>query len=230
LNTYLIIAIGVVLLYIATHLRPLTASEIRYLAKKRRRKSIADYFTFSSDEFMPDIAFKRQMNPNGAFYYVDESLYDFPAIAASLLKYKKHEWIIIGLEKRGRIKTIWVNKGKDNRSVESYLSPEKIASMGYETDASTILIFHNHPNSNPNLYSNTKASKQDYVSAKIFAKEINAKGGSLIEFVCERGNHYEYFRSVSDSFLPVAGIVKEIENLNGISKWKNLILHLERIF
>jgi len=35
------------------------------------------------------------MNPNGTFYRINESLFGFPATVAALLKYKKHEWIII---------------------------------------------------------------------------------------------------------------------------------------
>jgi len=94
----------------------------------------------------------------------------------------------------------------------------------------SVLIFHNHPNSHPNYYDCTKPSKQDIKSANSFAKILNSNGINLVEFVCERGKHYEFFLSPSNKFLPLTEFIKTIEKVNGKSKLKNLFLHFERIF
>jgi len=94
----------------------------------------------------------------------------------------------------------------------------------------SVLIFHNHPNSHPNYYDCTKPSKQDIKSANSFAKILNSNGINLVEFVCERGKHYEFFLSPSNKFLPLTEFIKTIEKVNGKSKLKNLFLHFERFF
>lgn len=61
------------------------------------------------------------MNPNGTFYRISENLFGFPSTATALLKYKKHEWIIIAFEKDKRAELIWLNKGFDRSGVSPYL-------------------------------------------------------------------------------------------------------------
>jgi hypothetical protein len=99
LENLLIVIAVLLLLFIITHLRPLNAREVKIFANKRRDKMIYQYFNFNQHEYSVDKTFKKNMNPNGMFYEIDENLYSFPSIAAGLLKYKKHEWIIIAFEK-----------------------------------------------------------------------------------------------------------------------------------
>jgi len=91
------------LIFVFTHLRPLTEDEVKQLGTKRRGKQIRGYFSFAAVGFNVDKEFKKQMNPNGTFYRINEGLFEFPSIAAALLKYKKHEWIIIAFEKHKKI-------------------------------------------------------------------------------------------------------------------------------
>lgn len=228
--TILFFFILVVFIFIILHLRPLTENEVRILGRKRRKQQIREYFTFSENEYVVNNEFKKSMKPNGSFYEINESLYEFPSTAAALLKYKKHEWIIIGFEKENYIKTIWINKGFDKGKVTPYLSAETIAQKAKKDNISTVMFFHNHPNSNPSQYDCTNPSKQDLISAKYFASTLNSKNINLIEFVCERGMHYEYYLSPSNSFLPLKGFLVSINKINDESKWKNLGLHIERIF
>ena len=230
-NFIVIIAIVCIIgIYTATHLRPLSEKQISKLASKKRRRRIRRYFTFDTSEFVANKEFKRKMNPNGSFYNLNEKLFEFPSIAASLLKYKKHEWIIIAFEKDETIERVWINKGFDRESVGSFLSTSEIVQIGKENKMTSIFIFHNHPNSNPAVYSCKNPSLQDLKSAKEYASELNNNGINLVEFICERGSHYEYFLSPSEQFLPVQEIVKAIELKNGISKRSNLKLHLQRLF
>ena len=170
------------------------------------------------------------MNPNGSYYNIEELLFDFPSISSSLLKYKKHEWIIIGFEKKRKVQTIWVNKGLDRENVSLQIGLDQIASRGFNEGITSILISHNHPNTNPTQFICSNPSKQDLISARESAKVFNSKGLNLIEFVCERGKHHEYFRSISNKFYPITAIIEEIDLLNGKSRFQNLELHLQRLF
>lgn len=218
------------LLFIFTHLRPLSDSEINELATKRRKKEIRQYFRFSRQEVSPNLTFKKAMNPKGEFYKVAVDLYSFPSIAVSLLKYKKHEWVIVGFEKDKKIDLIWLNKGKDNSSVETLLGADNIGRIATEKHYSSVLQFHNHPNSNPKYYDCSKPSEQDLYSAEYLAKILNKAGINLISFVCERGIHHEYCLYPADNFLPLNKYLKEINIVNGRSIFKNLQLHFERVF
>ena len=170
------------------------------------------------------------MKPTGRFYQISESLQEFPAIAAALLKYKKHEWIIVAFERNKEIFLIWLNKGSNRSSVSSGLSAKDMVEVAEATKASSVLTFHNHPNPYPNYLDCTKPSDQDIETAKVWSSVLNESGINLVSFICERGRHYEYFLSPADSFLPLQQFIDEINQVNGRSKLKNLSLHFERIF
>lgn len=228
---YVLIGIAVaVFLFVLTHLRPLNETEMNKLSSKRREKAIFQYFKFGHHECNVDKNFKKQMNQNGKFYKIDEKLYQFPSIAAGLLKYKKHEWIIIAFEKKNKISNCWLNKGFDGSGVSPYLSVNDLAAIAKREAYSSVLIFHNHPNSNPNHFDCSKPSQQDIKSANEFSLKLNNSGINLLEFVCERGKHHQYFAEYSDSFLPVFEFLNEVRDQNGKSKFSNLFLHLERLF
>lgn len=218
------------LVFVFTHFRQLNDDEVKQLGTKRREKQIRVYFSFSAKEFNVDKEFKKRMNPNGKLYRINEDLFEFPSTAAALLKYKKHEWIIIAFEKKKIIDSIWLNKGFDRSGVSPYLSIENIAKIAKTGNRTSILIFHNHPNTNPNYYDCSNPSNKDLDSANEFAQVLNLNGINLVEFICERGIHYEYFRSPAHSFFQLSEFIMDIDNINGLSKLKNLSLHMERIF
>jgi len=226
----LISIIGViVLVFILTHLRPLTEDEVRQLGTKRRKKQIRQYFSFGKREFIVDKEFKKRMKPAGKFYQMSDSLHVFPAIAAALLKYKKHEWVIVAFERNKEIFLTWLNKGLNRLSASFYLSAEDMAKVADAKGATSVLTFHNHPNPNPNYLDCTKPSDQDIETAKVHSFVLNERGVNLVSFVCERGRHHEYFLSPTDSFLPLPQFIEDINTINGQSRLQNLSLHLERI-
>jgi hypothetical protein len=224
------IFIAVILFIVFTHLRPLKETEIAQLARKRRNIQIKYYFIFDERQWSANPIFKKNMNPNGKFYFIQESLFSFPSIAAALLKSKKHEWIIFAFEKNKIVEKVWVNKGVSNELAFSYLSAEDIAYYSNLDGYNSVLQFHNHPNSNPNYYTCKNPSEIDINSAYSYSAVLNQKGINLIEFVCERGFHYEYFRSISDKYLPLYEFIGNIRKINNTSKLNNLKLHFERIF
>ena len=146
------------------------------------------------------------------------------------MKYKKHEWILIAFEKMRKIDFIWINKGLNRESVASHLPIEQIISIGKEHGFSSVLIFHNHPNRNPNMYDCSKPSEQDLISARRYSEKLNNVGMNLFEFICERGRHYLYFFSISDFFMPLKQFIIDVNKVNGYSKIQNLKLHIERLF
>ena len=162
------------------------------------------------------------MNADGALHRISEPLPSFPAVAAALLKSKKHEWIVFGFEVNKNVGLVWLNKGPDRNSVAPLLHDDSIAGLALSENARAVLRFHNHPNAV------LLPSKQDLSSAGHFAQLLNPKGINFLDFVCGRGYFKEYYRSISDAFFPVGQYAETINAANGISKWKNLKLHLER--
>ena len=159
---------GIFLLFLAifilTHLRPLTVVEIKTLAALRRKNQIRFYYTYGNNVVQPDKDFKKRMNSEGKFYRVDVTLSCFPSTVAALLKYKKHEWIIIGFEKDMKVDLMWLNKGFNRASVSSNLTLSNIIYTAKLKDYTSVLILHNHPNWNPNYYNFKKPSEQDLPS------------------------------------------------------------------
>ncbi len=85
--------------------------------KVRAVLQVRQYFTFNPVESIVSAEFKARMAPAGTFYPISCSLYKFPSVAAALLKYKKHEWIIIAFERAKQVERVWVNKGVDRTRV-----------------------------------------------------------------------------------------------------------------
>jgi len=193
-----ILIISIIILFIALHLRPLKQGEIENLANKRRKKAVDNYFAFSNYEAKVNIDFKKHMAADGAFYNTSENLFSFPSSAAGLLKYKKHEWITIALEKNQQIKLFWVNKGVDNWRAHLGIDCNHIREIAIKGRCDTVLCFHNHPNPDPSRYYASKPSNLDVETAELLADQLLVMGINLLEFVCERGKSHEYWRSISD--------------------------------
>ena len=216
------------ILFLLTHLRPLNEREIQDLSNRRRDKEINRYFSFDMDEYQVDKEFKGRMNGDGEFYHIHDTLFEFPSVAAGLLKYKKHEWIIVAFEKHRTIDLLWVNKGPDRNGVSCALSAGKISQISLSNNYSSVLIFHNHPNPNPRQYDCSEPSEQDITSARSYSQILDESGINLVEFVCERGRHSQYFFSVADPFVPVQEFRESIVQKNDTSRVQNLLLHIER--
>lgn len=225
------ITIAIILLPLLIHFsNPLTDKEIETLATKRRNKAIRGYYDFNIFEYVVNADFKKKLNSSGEMYAVNDLLWEFPSITAALLKGKKHEWIIIGFERDKRIIKMWANKGFDNSSVNVPFTPEQIVEIAKQDDCLSVLIFHNHPNSNPQRYDCSMASNQDKITATQYANVLNAHGINLLEFVCERGQHHEFFLATPNSFMPIGPYLEDIRSNNGVSRGRNLNLRLEMIW
>lgn len=214
------------LYFYITHQHPLNKDEIFALAKKYRDIEISEYFKFDKREMVINPEFKSKLKSTGKMYGFNEKLYDTPSIIASILKGKKHEWAAVAFEKDKTVLYVWFNKGKDNRSVVTQLNNEEIKEFALENNITTVLHFHNHPNSNPNLYDCSNPSQTDLNSAEMLSNILNPSGINLIKFVCERGKYYKFYSSYSSAFMPVSIFKKDIEQINGKTKRDNYRLHM----
>lgn len=68
------------------------------------------------------------------------------------------------------------------------------------------------------------------MSAQKIASSLKNESINLVEFICERGNYYQYYSSYASSFFIIEKFQAEIESINGGSIKKNLSLHMELIF
>ena len=215
--------------FVVTHLRHLNDNEVRELATKRRNNEIRAYFTFHQGHTAVDPEFKKRMVPTGTSYPLSYPLYGFPSLAAALLKYKKHEWMLVAFERNKQVELVWENKGPDNTQV-SLLADSEFLFNGLQLDYDSVLVFHNHPNPDPRHFDALVAGGQDNLFAAHYADVFNGSGLNFLMFVCERGKYREFFRSPADTFLPLPDFVAAINGANGLGKLKNLRLHLERVF
>jgi hypothetical protein len=229
---WLLIAFPILLVsvLVLAHLRPLRENELAELAAERRAKHVAQYFSFSGTPVGPDLEFKRRMEPGGTFYNFHDQLCCFPLRVASWLKYKKHEWMVVGMEKDREITLVYANKGQDGTRVCLALPFERLAEIARANGYTSLLIFHNHPNPDPGTYSCAQPSKVDLDSSAARARVLNCHGMNLVEFVCERGVPHKYRFSPAEKFFPILGFAQALQRENGLSRLKNLSLHLERIF
>ena len=219
-----------VAVFILLHVRQLTPTEVAQLAAKRRTRKIGEYFSFVSGEGEVNGDFKKRLKPNGAFYRLNESLSEWPRLAAALLKYKKHEWIVVAFECSCRITLVWVNKGSDKSSVNLMLPIPAVIDVVARDACTSVMVLHNHPNSNPSRLNCTAPSDTDIRTAECWSRQLLAAGVNLIEFVCERGHHYQYFARYADSFMPQQVFHEQVEQEHGHSWYGNLDLHCERLF
>lgn len=228
----LIIIIITIIYYIWYRIRyskPLNYEEVLQLANSRRINNINKYYSFPKVEYKVNMDFKKRMSAKGKIYKFSEHLYDLPAIAAGLLKYKKHEWIIVAFEKNQKVDLMWVNKGQDNRFVGLALDFNQIINIAKENKYTSIITFHNHPNSNPNSYNCTKPSSVDLETANNWGEICKENDINLVEYICERGIAYRYYLKIINEFYNIDLIIKEIEQLNDKSSEKNFELHKERM-
>jgi hypothetical protein len=207
--------------------RPLSPTEIEDFARRKRLLAIENHYSFNDDRVPVDIKFKSAMDAEGKLYRTDEPVNRFPSTAASLLKWKKHEWIMFAFSRAGRVMAIWMNKGPDKEKVWSVVSTETIVEMAKQMGADTVVDFHNHPNPNPHRLLMCLPSHQDNISATTIGSKFVSHGIAFLAFVAERGRHFQYACWAPDSLCPLEPYLSEVCSRNGTSRFVNLRLRRE---
>jgi hypothetical protein len=205
----------------------LSDSEVTQLAKQRRIRYLNRLTSFQKIELVANREFKKRMPANGKLINMDENTKDFPNIAAALLKYKKHEWIIFAFCKNSKVVSAWFNKGDCAYYVYSLLSPEDIVHICKQLECNIVLSFHNHPNPDPGMLDCTQASQQDFKVAQVYIDYFLPRNIGLVEFVCERGFHYEYAKCIPEACIELNTFKNKIISQNGKTIFHNWELHLQ---
>jgi len=167
------------------------------------------------------------MKSQGELVRCDLGYCDAPALIAGLLKYKKHEWIVIAFINAFHVRHLWWNKGPDGTMVWSFLRDHSLRATIKSLKPDCIAILHNHPNPNPSYYRMNIPSEADLRSAGFYDGEFSKHGISLLEFICERGVPHLYYASFGDSVVPIEPIAEEIGRINGAGLFNNYSLRKE---
>jgi hypothetical protein len=167
------------------------------------------------------------MKSRGEFVSCDLIFRDAPAQIAGLLKYKKHEWIVILFITQFQVRTLWWNKGPDGTRVWSFLRERDLSAAISSLRPDTIAMLHNHPNPDPSRLIMNYPSEADLRSAGFYSEKFGSRGVSLLEFICERGTPHLYYASFGDNVFPIKPIEGEIAEVNGTGILKNRSLRKE---
>ncbi|MDD4050711.1 MAG: hypothetical protein PHR28_02275 [candidate division Zixibacteria bacterium] len=227
--------IGIVLALITTwysidifrNRHPLNPEEIMHLAEKRRRIKALSQFAYRVSETPADPEEKKAMIASGEFKTCDMDYFTTPSRLAGLLKYKKHEWIVVAFVTGQTVHAHWWNKGRDGKSVSLRMLADTYETVfkSYATD--TVLILHNHPNSDPSRFRTDLPSETDLQTANCRHQDLIPRGKSLLEFVCERGIPHLYYAAFHADVLPIRPMISEIEGVNGLGVFGNYKLRRE---
>lgn len=170
------------------------------------------------------------MRADGRLHRVEYPLWNAPAIIASHLKYKKHEWIVFAFEKDRVITALWTNKGPDGTTVSPFISHDRACDFARQNQCSSLLRLHNHPNPDPQRFRMLAASEQDTLSSNHLAGVCKEHKLNFADVVCERGFFHVFRFDAHESFMPLAGFENQVHIENGQSRYGNLRLHVERHF
>ncbi len=209
------------------HREPLAADELVQLAEKRQRNAALSEYSFSMLSHLASPSEKKAMKARGEFVKCDLEFFDAPVRVAGLLKYKKHEWIVIALISAKKVGYLWWNKGPDGTQVYSLIDHQTLKSVIETLQIDSIAILHNHPNPNPSRYTTSQPSERDLQTAEKEQEALGAIGISVLHFVCERGMPYLYYAGFTPTLVPIAPILSEIDLANGVSILGNYSLRKE---
>jgi hypothetical protein len=223
-----IILISIPLILLLRRCVALTEDEMIQVANNRRNIDFRKYYSFNIGEYIISQEFKSNINASGSFCKVNIDLPEFPSIIASLLKGKKHEWIVIGFENDRKIFRIWINKGPNRSSVAPLMSHDEILELAVQQNCISVLVLHNHPGAEPNYFNSARSSKADIISANVLAEILKKAEINLLEFICERGRPYLYFANPADSFFPINQYIINVHNENGKTVRANYHLRAEK--
>ena len=212
---------------ILRHRHPLGPEEVQELARRRQWEKLLTAYAFSGTQRPADPAEKKAMKGSGQFVRCDLSYSEMPSVVAGLLKYKKHEWIVIVFIRGFHAEYLWWNKGSDGKSVSPHLRGGYLENAIRLHRPDALAILHNHPNPNPSRYRTNLPSAQDLRSAEYMAGLLAKFGISLVEFVCERGASHMYYAHLNSNLSPLEAHIERINGLNGAGIFKNVELRRE---
>lgn len=224
-----LVAFPIVLLIcdVLRHRYPLEPHEVLQLAQKRQRNAALFEYRFSTAPMSADVSEKKAMKAHGEFLVCDFDYFNAPARIAGLLKYKKHEWIVVALIASKKVVRLWWNKGPDGTQVWSLLDDRILQEAIRFLNPDTIAFLHNHPNSNPSSFRMNSPSETDLRTARYRHRQLGGQGVNVLEFICERGMPHLYYAGFVESLVPTDAVRHEISQANSSTLFRNYRLRKE---
>jgi len=157
------------------------------MGKKRGHDRLPEfkiiYRSFNRPQLSSEIKeFKKKLKAQGKFYHLGDfynTKEKFMGFVSDLLKYKKHEWTVIGFCKEGKVIKFWTNKGKDNKEGVIGLELEETIKICKNEEYDKILLCHNHPGDKI-----IAASQNDKYTFAVYKEELG-KNNIRSEFFIE---------------------------------------------
>lgn len=205
--------------------KKLTYEQLVEMSSYYTNRFLDKKYVFSKKSFYIDKSFKTNLETKGCWYPCNILVSHFPSYISCLLKEKHFEWVVLGIESQGYVKSFWINRGGDSSQVAFKCSLGEIASKCEENNCYTVLRLHNHPNPNPRLYNTLLASSKDYESAQSCSEYFSAKGINWMDFVCSQGQFVCFFKNISPSFQIPGNSVSEYVDEMGLSLITEYLLH-----
>lgn len=206
---------------------PLNPEEVLELARIKQWRHLLAVHAFSSIPVIADASKKKAMKASGQFVRCDLRFTQLPSTIAGLLKYKKHEWVVLAFVKDLHAEYLWWNKGQDGKSVSPHLRGGYLDNALRLHQPDTVVRLHNHPNPDPSKYRVNQPSSQDIKSAEYLSKLLSEQGISFMDFVCERGVPYLYYAFLSSGSAPIERFIKDIASINDSGFFANVGLRRE---
>jgi len=206
---------------------PLNPEEVLELARIKQWRHLLAVHAFSSIPVAADPSKKKAMKASGQFVRCDLGFSQLPSSIAGLLKYKKHEWVVLVFVKDLHAQYLWWNKGQDGKSVSPHLRGGYLDNALRFHKPDMVVRLHNHPNPDPSKYRVNQPSSQDLKSAEYFSRLLSQQGIAFMDFVCERGVPYLYYAFLSTRSAPIDGFIKDISKINDSGIFANAGLRRE---
>jgi len=221
-----IILISVLISRIYVSPKPLNKEEIALLSKARKKQAEKSRLNFSTEHFEINPDYRQFLSSGGRWDEISVPYNKALAMAAELIRYKRHEWLILILASNTKCRFIWANKGNNNMSC--YLSGtfDDIIEKAIQNGCGTIIDFHNHP-CTVDFQGALSPSDTDMNTAAKWAEKARAAGLNYICAVGVRGQFSVYYSSFDESIYPKSCTVEYIESQNGLSKSGNRALRRE---
>lgn len=206
--------------------QPLNDEEINSLLQQRKICYINSTFCFLQNKIKVNPDYRRAMEVQGRWDRISVGLTELPTLMAELLRTKRHEWFLWCLADDKNCKFLWANKGDDNESCYSKISPLAVALLAKKEDCTTIIRIHNHPHTQQDgdflLLTPSKIDLRSFANLKELFKQYEL---NLIDIVCSQGRFRVYAHSFCN--FPKELSIDAIRAENGVSEEHNIALHRE---
>jgi len=206
---------------------PLNPEEVIELARIKQWRHLLLVHAFNSIPVTTDASKKKAMKASGQFVRCDLRFSHLPSSIAGLLKYKKHEWVVLVFVKHLHAEYLWWNKGRDGNSAFPYLRGGYLDNALRLHKPDMLVRLHNHPNPDATKYRLNQPSSQDLKSAEYYSNLLSKQGIGFMDFVCERGVPYLYYAFLDSRLAPIEGFIKDIATINDSGFFANVGLRRE---